>query len=114
MTTEEENKTNVIKPGPPWQNVGIFQTYDAAATTKENMMTEKQDYQFKIKFYDPLKFTEDESIEMITLKLNQILENMIIQNPEQWRLFGQGPGCHLGSTGQQSVGLPDQQKGTAV
>ena len=43
-----------------------------------------KDYQFKIKFYDPLKFTEDESIEMITLKLNQILENMIIQNPEQW------------------------------
>ena len=43
-----------------------------------------KDYQFKIKFYDPLKFTEDESIETITLKLNQILENMIIQNPEQW------------------------------
>ena len=49
MSTEEENKTIVIKPGPPWQNVGVFQTYEAAKETKENLMGEKEDHQFKIK-----------------------------------------------------------------
>jgi Kdo2-lipid IVA lauroyltransferase/acyltransferase len=39
---------------------------------------------FKLKIYDPIKFNEDESIESITLYLNQILEKMILKNPEQW------------------------------
>ena len=39
---------------------------------------------FKIKIIDPILFTEDESIEKITLELNYILEKMIKNNPEQW------------------------------
>ena len=38
---------------------------------------------FKLKIYDPIKFNEGESIDNITLKLNQILEKMIVKNPEQ-------------------------------
>ena len=39
---------------------------------------------FKLKIYDPIKFNEDETVESITLYLNQILEKMILKNPEQW------------------------------
>ena len=39
---------------------------------------------FKIKFNKPLIFNQDESIEKITLKLNQNLEKMILKNPDQW------------------------------
>ena len=39
---------------------------------------------FKLKIYTPLKFQENESIEKITTKLNKILEDMILHNPEQW------------------------------
>ena len=39
---------------------------------------------FKLKIYEPLVYKRDDSIEMITLNLNKILEKMIIKNPEQW------------------------------
>ena len=39
---------------------------------------------FKIKIYKSLEFSKDETIESITLGLNQILEEMISKNPEQW------------------------------
>ena len=39
---------------------------------------------FKLKIYKPLKFKNDDSIEIITSELNKILENMILNNPEQW------------------------------
>ena len=39
---------------------------------------------FKIRFDEILGFEEKESIYSITLKLNRILEKMIIQNPDQW------------------------------
>ena len=39
---------------------------------------------FKIKYHDPLVFESNTSIENITLKLNQELEKMILNNPEQW------------------------------
>ncbi len=39
---------------------------------------------FKIKIYDPLLFSKNDSIENITLELNEILEKMIKKNPEQW------------------------------
>ena len=39
---------------------------------------------FKIKFFEPVNFSNEESIETITSKLNKILEEMIIKNPEQW------------------------------
>ena len=40
--------------------------------------------QFKLKIFKALKFSEDETLESITLSLNKILEKMIIKNPEQW------------------------------
>ena len=39
---------------------------------------------FRLKIFNSLDFKKDESIEEITLKLNKILEKMIINNPEQW------------------------------
>ncbi len=39
---------------------------------------------FKIKIYKSLQFSKEDSLEDITLELNQILENMIIKNPGQW------------------------------
>tara|TARA_B100001057_G_scaffold209764_1_gene210455 strand:- start:164 stop:1066 length:903 start_codon:yes stop_codon:yes gene_type:complete len=39
---------------------------------------------FKITFEEPLEFSKDISIDLITAKLNNVLENMIIKNPEQW------------------------------
>ena len=39
---------------------------------------------FKMKIYKPIEFQESEAQELITLKLNKILEKMIIKNPEQW------------------------------
>ena len=44
----------------------------------------KRDNDFKIKFFEPVNFSNEESIETITFKLNKILEEMIIKNPEQW------------------------------
>ncbi len=39
---------------------------------------------FKIKFFESVNFSNEESIETITSKLNKILEKMIIKSPEQW------------------------------
>ena len=39
---------------------------------------------FKLKFQKALEFSDNEDIKSITLKLNNILEKMIIQNPDQW------------------------------
>jgi KDO2-lipid IV(A) lauroyltransferase len=39
---------------------------------------------FKIKFYQPLNFENNANIEIITQKLNKILEEMINKNPDQW------------------------------
>ena len=39
---------------------------------------------FKIKIYDPIKFSKDTSIQDITDNLNLILEKMILKRPEQW------------------------------
>ena len=44
----------------------------------------KRDNDFKIKFFEPVNFSNEESIETITFKLNKILEEMIIKSPEQW------------------------------
>ena len=44
----------------------------------------QRDNDFKIKFFKPVNFSNEESIETITFKLNKILEEMIIKNPEQW------------------------------
>ena len=39
---------------------------------------------FKISIQNPIHFSKDDSIETITLKLNQTLETMILRKPEQW------------------------------
>ena len=39
---------------------------------------------FKIEFYQPILFSNKDTINQITLKLNGILETMILKNPEQW------------------------------
>ena len=43
-----------------------------------------KDNNFKLKIHNALTFSENDTIEVITLKLNKILEEMIIENPEQW------------------------------
>ena len=42
------------------------------------------DNKFKLKIFENVKFSKDESIHKITLKLNKILEKMIMTNPDQW------------------------------
>ena len=39
---------------------------------------------FKLKIHDSLIFPKDDTIEIITTKLNGILEKMILKNPDQW------------------------------
>jgi KDO2-lipid IV(A) lauroyltransferase len=39
---------------------------------------------FKIEFYQPILFSKKDKIDQITLKLNSILEMMILKNPDQW------------------------------
>ena len=39
---------------------------------------------FRIKFFEPLEFKNESSIEDITLELNKVLEEMINKNPDQW------------------------------
>ena len=39
---------------------------------------------FKLKILKPLEFTENDTIESITLYTNKILEKMITKNPDQW------------------------------
>ena len=39
---------------------------------------------FKLKVYKPIEYSDDHTIESITLNLNEILEKMILKNPAQW------------------------------
>ena len=39
---------------------------------------------FKLTIHAPIKYTNDDSIESITLSLNYLLEKMILKNPGQW------------------------------
>ena len=39
---------------------------------------------FVMKIIQPIKFNKNDSIEFITLKLNEVLEKMILKNPDQW------------------------------
>jgi len=43
-----------------------------------------KDLNFKISINDPINFSKEDTINNITLKLNQILETMILKKPEQW------------------------------
>ena len=39
---------------------------------------------FRLTVYSPIDFAEEENVDTITLKLNNLLENMILKNPGQW------------------------------
>ena len=39
---------------------------------------------FKLKIHEPLKFNNNDTLEKITTDLNEVLEKMIIKNPDQW------------------------------
>ena len=41
-------------------------------------------YHFNLCFKEPLKFEESQSTESITLQLNQVIEKMVENNPDQW------------------------------
>ena len=41
-------------------------------------------FKFNLEILKPLEFSKNEKIETITVKLNEILEEMIKRNPEQW------------------------------
>jgi len=43
-----------------------------------------QGVNFKLTIHDPLKYSDNQSVESITLNLNILLEKMILKNPEQW------------------------------
>ena len=43
-----------------------------------------ENIKFKITFQKPIYFPDNDSIENITSKLNEVLEKMIISKPEQW------------------------------
>ena len=42
------------------------------------------DINFRLTVHEPLEYSDNESVESITLNLNFLLEKMILQNPEQW------------------------------
>jgi Kdo2-lipid IVA lauroyltransferase/acyltransferase len=44
----------------------------------------KKDENFSLEIMNPISFDNNQTIENITLKLNQILEKMIAKNPNQW------------------------------
>ena len=46
----------------------------------------RENIKFDLTIEKPIKFEKDLSIEKITLKLNEILEQMILKNPSQWIL----------------------------
>ncbi len=43
-----------------------------------------EDDKFKLKIYKSIEFSKNETLESITLNLNNFLEKMIIKNPDQW------------------------------
>jgi Kdo2-lipid IVA lauroyltransferase/acyltransferase len=43
-----------------------------------------KDINFKLTIYKPLTYSNEDSIKSITLDLNNLLEKMILKNPDQW------------------------------
>jgi len=44
----------------------------------------KNNINFKLTIYKPVEYRADDTIETITLKLNALLEEMVLKNPDQW------------------------------
>ena len=43
-----------------------------------------KDNNFRLKIYEPINFKDEDNIDTITYRLNKILEDMILKNPDQW------------------------------
>ena len=43
-----------------------------------------ENLKFKMKVFDPINFSKEDSVEDVTSKLNKTLENMILNNPNNW------------------------------
>jgi len=57
--------------------------YSTSKRSTESIIENYYD-NFKINFQNPIEFTKDSNIETITTRLNKLLENMIVKNPDQW------------------------------
>jgi len=75
----------------------IFFNHEAFTTTIPAQLVKKfgvsivpiyierfEEIKFKMIVYEPIYFTKDSSVKIITDKLNKILEKMILKKPEQW------------------------------
>ncbi len=75
----------------------IFFNHEAFTTTIPAQLVKKfgvpivpiyierfEEIKFKMTVYEPIYFTDDSSVKIITDKLNKILEKMILKKPEQW------------------------------
>jgi len=75
----------------------IFFNHEAFTTTIPAQLVKKfgvsivpiyierfEEIKFKMMVYEPIYFTKDSSVKIITDKLNKILEKMILKKPEQW------------------------------
>jgi len=73
-----------------FKNTALTTTIPAQFVKKFNckivpIYIERQsDENFMLEIMQPINFDNDETIENITLELNQLLEKMIIRNPYQW------------------------------
>ena len=73
-----------------FKNVAFTTTIPAQFVKKFNCkivpiyIERKSDENFMLEIMQPINFDNGETIENITLKLNQLLEKMIIRNPYQW------------------------------
>jgi len=73
-----------------FKNVALTTTIPAQFVKKFNCkivpiyIERKSDENFMLEIMQPINFDNDETIENITLELNQLLEKMIIRNPYQW------------------------------
>ena len=68
----------------------MFKIYDILKELKFDVVTAKKFYlsqsdeNFILEIMSPMSFANDQTVENITLKLNQLLEKMIMKNPHQW------------------------------
>ena len=62
----------------------ICRTQIKKGKTGTRNLLRKQNFNFKLYIKKPVQFDNQFTIEDITLKLNEILEEMILKNPDQW------------------------------
>ena len=68
---------------PDMPEHGVYKTIMVECDSTEDIERLIDD-KFKLKIFENVKFSQDDSVDMITLKLNKILEKMIMTNPDQW------------------------------